>query len=83
MLLHGPREVLLAKYYGFIFMVKAHSDFGRRVLRLAGSSDKWAGTGSLSGLCIPKRVDIHLMFPQAVLHMTPVTALPDGVFCNF
>ena len=46
------------KYYRLNLMAEARSDFGRRVLRLAGSSGRRAGTDSLSGYCIPKK-SIH------------------------
>ena len=80
MLLCGPHKVLLMKYYGLIIMVKARSDFGRRVFRLAGSSDKWAGTGSLLGLCIPKktgRLPLDLSTSSGTLHTG--NSFADGV----
>ena len=58
-----------AKYYRLNLMTKAHSDFGRRVLKLAGSFCRVVGTGSLSGYHIPKKESTPtLIFPQAVVH---------------
>ena len=48
-----------AKYYRLNLMAEARSDFGRRVLRLAGSSGRQAGTGSLSGYRIPRKKSGH------------------------
>ena len=48
-----------AKYYRLNIMAEGCSDFGRRVLRLAGSSGRRVGTGSLSGYRIPKKKSGH------------------------
>ena len=44
-----------AKYYWLNLMAEAHSDFGRRALRLAGTSDRRAGTDSRFGYRIAKK----------------------------
>ena len=44
-----------AKYYRFNLIAKALLNCGRRVLKLASSSNRVAGTGSLVGYCIPKK----------------------------
>ena len=44
-----------AKYYRLNLMAKAHLDFGRRMLRLAGPSRRLGGTGSLLGYLISKK----------------------------
>ena len=52
-----------AKYYSLDLMAKAKSDFGKRVLMLAGSSSRIAGTGILApcrGITSPRRVDTHI-----------------------
>ena len=48
-----------AKYYRLNLMAEARSDFGRRILKLAGSSGRRAGTGSLLGYRIPKKKSGH------------------------
>ena len=46
---------LIASEVDVNFMAKAHSDFVRKVLRLAGSYCRVAGMRSLSGYCIHKK----------------------------
>ena len=48
-----------AKYYRLNLMAEASSDFGRRILRLAGSLGRRARTSSLLGYHIPKKKRGH------------------------
>ena len=73
------------KYYRLFLMAEARSDFGRRVLRLTGSSDRRVGTCSLSGYPQKEEWTPIMIFPQAVVNVTLVTALlmRSCVFSNF
>ena len=48
-----------AKYYMLNLIAKAQLDFGRRVLKLAGSCRRLAETCSLAGYHIPKKKSRH------------------------
>ena len=68
-----------AKYYGLILMAKARSNFGRRdwlALR-TGEQEPAHCRGSYPH---KEESTYTLIFPQAVVHVILVTALPEGVF---